>query len=276
MENLGLQELGWLFVGLLGIIFAVLILLVVYVVVANRRQRARISRAYEADKLTPRPILQVTGQILSLVREEGEAGLKVEVDGIRYGHLAEIQDPQIRRRVVNAASELIRFTGVLDEATLAPAPVDKTDSWREDLRVNSRDELDQIRTAPVTAGASASSPPAPEKVEEQFLSLLAEMGQPPPAPERPTVLSSIQQRLAPKQLPPERSRTFVDDIEDIVQRRVRLIPALVGRDLHVRLDAAGSVRFAFQGQEYEDLNDLPNMTAQQLIRDAIQEWEETT
>ena len=67
-----------------------------------------------------------------------------------------------------------------------------------------------------------------------------------------------------------------DRPEDIIQRRVQLIPALVGRDLHVRLDAGGSVRFAFQGQEYENLDELPNMTARQLIRDAIQEWEETT
>jgi hypothetical protein len=274
MENLGLQELGWLFIALIGLIFAVLVILIVYVVVANRRQRAKMSRVYETDRLTPRPILNVTGQVLSLVRDEGEPGLKVEVDGIKYRRLADIQDPQIRRQVVNAASELIRFTGVLDEATLAPASVDKTDNWREDLRLNSRDELEQIRTTP--GGASASTPPAPEKVQEQFLSLLADMGQPAPSPERPTVLSSIQQRLAPKPLPTERPRTFVHDIEDIIQRRVRLIPALAGRDLHVRLDAAGSVRFAFQGQEYEDLNDVPNMTARQLIRDAIQEWEETT
>jgi hypothetical protein len=276
MENLNLQQLGWLFFALLGLIFAVLVLLIVYVVVANRRQRARMFEAYEVDKLPPRPILQVTGQVLSLVRDEGEAGLKVEVEGAKYRRLADIEDPQIRRQVVDAAFELIRFTGVLDEGAVAPASVEKTGSWREDLRVSSQDELSQIRSAPRGTESSAPTPPAPEKVEERFLSLLAEMGQAPSAPERPSVMSSIQQRLAPKPLTPERSRTFVDDIEDIIQRRVRLVPALAGRDLHVRLDAAGSVRFAFQGREYENLDELPNMTARQLIRDAIQEWEETT
>jgi len=122
----------------------------------------------------------------------------------------------------------------------------------------------------------APTPPAPEHVEEQFLNLLAEMGQAPSSPEKPSVLRSIQQRLAPKPPAPERTRTFVDDIEDIVQRRVRRIPALAGRDLHIRLDVGGSVRFAFQGREYEDLDELPNMTARQLVRDAIQEWEEVT
>jgi hypothetical protein len=177
---------------------------------------------------------------------------------------------------VDAAFELIRFTGVLDEAAIAPASPEKTDNWREDLRVSSRDELDQIRTASSGTDVSAPASPAPEKVEEQFLSLLAGMGQPASSPERPGLLSSIQQRLAPKTPVPGASRTFVDDIEEIIQRRVRLIPALIGRDLHVRSDAAGSVRFAFEGREYENLDELPNMTARQVIKDAIQEWEETS
>jgi hypothetical protein len=80
--------------------------------------------------------------------------------------------------------------------------------------------------------------------------------------------------MAPKLPGPEHPRTFVEDIDDILQRRVQLIPALIGRDLQVRLGPGDSVRFVFEGREYEDLDDVPNMTAQQLIRDAIQEWEE--
>jgi hypothetical protein len=66
----------------------------------------------------------------------------------------------------------------------------------------------------------------------------------------------------------------VDEIEEIVQRRIHTMPALHGRDLHVRLGAGGSVRFAFEGVEYERLEEIPNMTAQQLVQDAIAEWDE--
>ena len=67
----------------------------------------------------------------------------------------------------------------------------------------------------------------------------------------------------------------IHDIDAIIQRRVQMIPVMVGRDLHVRLGPGDSVRFVFEGSEYDSLDHVPNMTAQQLIRDSIQEWEDT-
>jgi len=276
MENLGLQELEWLFIALIGLVFASLVALALYVVLANRRQRARMARADQAEKIVPRPALQMTGQVLSLVRDgEGEM-LKVEVHGVRYRRLAEIKDPQVKRQVVDAALELIHFTGVLGEGTVSPVPIEKTHRWREDLRKGSQAEVEHIRTAPVGGGAQPQVLPAPKEMEAQFLNLLAEMGQTSAPPERPGVLSSVQQRLKTKSTEADRSRTFVDDIDDIVQRRVQLIPALVGRDLHVRLGPGDVVRFAFEGREFGSLEEVPNLTAQQLIKDAIREWDETT
>ncbi len=43
----------------------------------------------------------------------------------------------------------------------------------------------------------------------------------------------------------------------------------------MRADPTGAVRFQFDGQEYQDASDIPNLTARQLIADAIKEWEET-
>ncbi|NIV33158.1 MAG: hypothetical protein GWN58_28035 [Anaerolineae bacterium] len=114
----------------------------------------------------------------------------------------------------------------------------------------------------------------PAEVEEQFLSLLTELGQAPARPEKPSVASALRQRRLPKLPQEEGSRSFVDEIEEIVQRRIHTMPALHGRDLHVRLGAGGSVRFAFEGVEYERLEEIPNLTAQQLVQDAIAEWDE--
>jgi len=275
MENLDLQQLKGLFFVLVGLIFLVLVALIVYVVVANRRQRKRLTRAYEADRLAPRPARRMVGQILSLVRSEAGGALHIEVGGVRYRRLTDIEDPQVRRQVVAAAWELVQFTGVLGHDAITPAPIEETQSWREDLRKGSTSELGRIRAASGTAAEAVASP-APEEVEERFLSLLSEMGQTSPSLEKPSIIGAVKQRMAPKQLEPERIRTFVDDIDDIVQRRVQLVPALLGRDLHVRLGPGDSVRFAFEGKEYEDLEQVPNMTARQLIKDAIQEWEETT
>jgi hypothetical protein len=275
MQALDLQQLGLLFYLLLGLVFTILIILIGYVVIANRRQRAQLVEAYEGGRLSPRPVQRITGQILSLVRDQTGEPVKVEIAGVKYRSLAEIEDPILRRQVLDAALELIQFTGVLGRDSIAPAHLAETDSWREDTREKSKDELKRIRAGTPTPAAQAPLPPASEQVEEQFLSLLEEMGQSRQTPERPTVATSLRQRRTAKVPGPDQSRSFVDDIEDIVQRRIQLIPALIGRDLHIRLDQANSVCFAFEGKEYKDLEELPNLTARQLIKDSIQEWEET-
>lgn len=275
MQAFDLQQLGLLFYLLLALVFIVLIILIAYVVIANRRQRAKLAEAYEQDRLSPRPALQVTGQILSLVRDRTGDPVKVEIAGVKYGSLAEIDDPELRRQVLNAALELTQFTGVLGQGPAAPSPLAGTDNWREDVRERSEGELKQIRAERAVPAAQAQLPGADEEVEEQFLSLLEEMGHTRQAQERPSVASALQQRRTPKLPEPDRPRSVVDDIEDIVQRRIQLIPALLGRDLHIGLDQSDSVCFTFEGKEYGKLEDVPNLTARQLIKDAIQEWEES-
>ena len=276
MEALDLQQLEWVFFALLGLIVVIMAVLISYVIIANRRQRDRMVAAYEADKLAPRPALKVTGQILSLVRSEVGGPLEVEIDGVKYPSLADIEDPQIRRQVVGTALELIHFTGALAQAASAPElmPMDETNSWREDLRENSQEELELIHSSASGNGSDPEVDQAPQEVEEQFLSLLTEMGQSPPPPETPSVAGALRQRRLPNYPEDEGSSTFVDEIDEIVQRRIHAVPALVGRDLHVRLGAGGSVRFVFEGTDYESLEEVPNLTAQQLVQDAITEWDE--
>lgn len=275
MDSLDLQQVEGLFFVLLALIAVILVALIVYVVLANWRQRAKMVDAYEADKFAPRPARHVTGQILSLVRAGPGQQLKVAINGVQYHRLADIEDPQVRRQVVGAALELVQFTGALGPDAVAPVPLEEADSWREDMRADSKAELERIHTAAARARTQPQVPPASEEVEEQFLSLLTQMSQAHSSPEKPGVISSIQQRMAPRKGESEPARTFLDDIDDILQRRIQLIPAMVGRDLHVRLDSGDAVHFAFEGREYDNLDDLPNLTAQQLIKDAIQEWEDT-
>ena len=271
MEALDLQQLEWLFFALLGLVALILAVLISYVVIANRRQRDRLAAAYEADKLAPRPALQVTGQILSLVRSKVGGPLKVEIGGKTYASLADMEDPQLRRQVVGTALELIQFTGVLEQ-TMTPEPLGEPGSWREDLRESSQEELERIRAS--ASGSGSEPATASAEVEEQFLSLLTEMGQPAAAPEKRSVANALRQRRLPKLPKEEDSISFVDEIEEIVQRRIHSAPALHARDLHVRLGAHGSVCFVFEGVEYESLEGVPNLTAQQLVREAIAEWDE--
>ena len=268
-----LEQLEVLFLALLGLVVLIVSLLVAYVVAAGRRTKRRPkrerAREEELDKgmRAAWPARQATGQLVALVRDEPGSPLQVEVGGARYARLADIEDPQLKRQVVEAALDLVRFTGALGVESIAPAPVDKTYSWREDLRKEIRAQ-----------GQQAALPrPAGEEVEKEFFNLLSEIG-PSPAAEKPNLATAFQQRWSGKSARQGQgqSRSVVDDIEAIVQRRVLLIPALTGRDLHVRLQSDGTVHFIFEGRDYESPDDIPNMTARQLVKDAIQEWDETT
>ncbi|MFN2220763.1 MAG: hypothetical protein ACK2UA_19285 [Anaerolineae bacterium] len=274
MEALDLQQLEGLFFALVGIIVVILAILITYVIVANRRQRDRMIAVYEADKLAPRPAITVTGQILSLVRSEVGGPLEVEIDGVKYARLADIEDSQLRRQVVGTALELIQFTGALEPPPQVPVGVEEASSWRENLRESSQVELERIRAQTSGNGSEAEAAQAAGEVEERFLNLLAEMGQPSPGPEKPSVMGALRRRRLPKIPEDDTTPSFVDAIDDIVQRKLRTVPALVGRDLHVGLGDGGSVCFAFEGSKYESLEEIPNLTAQQVVRDAIAEWDE--
>lgn len=273
MEALDLQQLEGLFFALLGLVIVIMAILISYVVIANRRQRDKMTAAYEADRLAPRPTLKVTGQILSLVRKEVGGPLEVEIGGKKYASLADIKDPQLRRQVVDAALELIQFTGVLGQAPSAPAPAVETITWREDLRESSQEELNRIHAKTSGNGSEPVAVASPE-VEEQFLNLLTEMGQSSQRPEKPGITAAMRQRRLPKLPEEDTSRSFVHEIEEIVQRRIHTVPALHARDLHVQLGDSGSVRFVYEGIEYERLEEVPNLTAQKLVQDCIAEWDE--
>ncbi|MGC9333408.1 MAG: hypothetical protein ACP5JJ_04615 [Anaerolineae bacterium] len=276
MAGLDLQQLELIFYVLLGVIAFTLAVLIVYVVASNRRERAKLAEAYRLDSLAPRPALRVAGQILALLRDEPGEPLQVEINRKRYKLFSEIEDRQVRRQVIEAAMELIQFTGVLGNGEMELAPMEKTYHWREDIRDGSKTELSRIHD-PNTDDEQDDVPSQNSAdVEEQFLSLLAEMGRVPSSSEKPSLVNAIQARWLSNledQGPP---RTFIDEIDAIVQRRLQWIPALAQKELHIQPGPSGEVRFTFEGKEYEHVDDIPNLTACQVVRDAIEEWDETT
>jgi hypothetical protein len=275
MEGLDVQRLEALLFLFAGLIFVTLTALVLYVVVASRRRkRASLSRRQGGHAVEPWAEREVAGQVLALVREEPWSPLEVEIGGKRYSSFGEVEDPQTKQLIVQSALALIRFTGAVGDEVSAPAALEETYTWREDLRQDNRRELDRIQAQSPAEGEQQET--KPDLVEERFLSMLEEMGQIHAPPTKPSLASSIQHTIRPKLPEADPAPSFVEEIESIIQRRVQLIPSLQGRGLHVQSGPGGSVRFAFDGQEYESVGDVPNLTAQQLIQDAIQEWDQTT
>jgi hypothetical protein len=282
MSQLDLQSLERLVFISVGLVIVIVVVLIVYIVVARRQEKAQQALLYDPDDIVVRPSFLVVGQVLALVRDEPGEPLQVEIDGTKYRKLADVEDPKVKRQILDAALEMIQFTGVLGREELRLAPLPETETLREDMRKSSKSELELAHSAaegysaPTSDKGQSKSPPAPAEVEEQFLSMLSEMGQTSPDPSSPGLVSSIQHTLQPKSTVSGQARTFVDDIEDIVQRRIQLIPALTGRGLHVKAGPGGKALFSFEGKDYQRIDDVPNLTARQLIKEAIREWDETT
>ena len=62
--------------------------------------------------------------------------------------------------------------------------------------------------------------------------------------------------------------------DTVLTQREREVLALVGRGLHVMLGKEGAVSFTFEGQGYDQVDEIPNLTARTVIQESIQEWEE--
>lgn len=66
------------------------------------------------------------------------------------------------------------------------------------------------------------------------------------------------------------NRAFVEDIEDIIQRRREKD---IKQAIHLRADSQGIVRVEVDGVLHDNPGDVPDLAVRELIRAAVGEWE---
>ena len=280
MQAIKLGQLELLMFLFVGLTLLVLLGLVIYITTAQRRKREAASRPKSQptqekatpSEIDPNPSFTDIHPALSLFRDPEGGSIRVEIDGGVYSTMADVADPDLKRKIVGLALELIQFVGVLKAQPPSLAPMDKTATWREDLRAGSQAAKAQAQSA-LAVDPKSTSPGAASELEERFLAYLAEMGQSPQSVQKPSMIRSIQQSLQPKPKLSEGAHGFVQDIEEIVQGQLRATPTLLPGGLHVQTGLDKRVAFVFEGQEYASVDEIPNRTAQEVIRHAIREWE---
>jgi hypothetical protein len=252
MDITGLRLLLYALAGLLAVTVVGLAFYLSRSARRVRRQREALVRGeFEAGLFDEEP---VEGPALRLVEDQTTGRLAVEVMGKRYHRLSEIEDDGLRRRVMLAAAEMVEFTGVLGDAEPRLLPPDEAVHWREDLR-------------------RAISPSDADRTEAFLQAAAEQAGQEALAPV--TLVGSLQQALRGSKPDSPEELSLVDEIDQIVQRRLSLTRGLQGRSLHLRRSDGEEIVFEFDGVEYASIDDIPNHTARLLIQDAIREWEET-
>jgi hypothetical protein len=94
-------------------------------------------------------------------------------------------------------------------------------------------------------------------------------GQKPAKPSRQAVVAT---ELGRQSVPPS-PRQLVDEIDELVQARIRELPDLVEPGVRLRQDTAGGLVIFVGNDRYDSLDKIPDKKVQALIREAIQEWE---
>ena len=98
---------------------------------------------------------------------------------------------------------------------------------------------------------------------------------PQPVPTTPVVeqaafLTELRQQ-APSHTP--ESRTFVDEINDLVQQRLQERPALAEHRIHLTTGKDGGLRIHVGQQTFDAVSDIPDLEVRALIQDTIREWD---
>jgi len=67
---------------------------------------------------------------------------------------------------------------------------------------------------------------------------------------------------------------FVEQIEDIVHARLGEDPALAGIDVDFKTAPGGALEICVDGESYADVGDIPDERLRELVRRAIERWEQ--
>lgn len=220
-------------------------------------------------------------EVLRLLRDRATGALIVEVEGKKYRALREIKDERVGRQVLQAAANLVHFTGVIQAydrartsqpSSLSAAEPTATDSPPAPSTV----ALEEVPPVPRT--------PAPPSVEREFLQSLVQQRRPREEEIKPS-LSPIEffrrsftaRRRARVQGDMPAPRSFVEEIEEILQRFLRTYPSFIDREVEVHVGAAqgGGIRIQVENEFYDTPDDIPDPEVRGILKAAIQEWEKS-
>jgi hypothetical protein len=210
--------------------------LVRYVAGRGKPKHAQSAAALstEADELSPDD-----GKELLRVSRTKAGELVVFVQGRHYHHLRGITDRKVGRETVEAINTVQAFTaGSLPTSQrMSPQPA-------------------------VTPGAPQAEQKAPAR--------RAKPSSPPPLPEKPVARRGAPARKPGHLLDP---LTFVEDIDELVKRRIQERPDMVERFVHLEASPSGGIRIYVDRQVFEGVGDVTDPQVRTIIQEAIREWE---
>lgn len=197
-----------------------------------------------ASPAPARPLGQVSDsvEVMRILRDLADGSLLVEVEGRRYRSLAEIHDPEARRRFVGNVRALSELVDVSDDFDL-PTYLEASPPPPPDSRI----------TFPPTD----TTPPPP-----------------PPVPSSSGLMGGLLRRVNPGDSEEaDEPVPFAEQIEALLQHHLTGHPELAARSIHIRSAADGGVRIEIDGHSYHGVDEVPDDAVREFIQATIREWE---
>jgi hypothetical protein len=209
-------------------------------------------------------------EIMRILRDEDTGAIVVEAEGRQYRQLVEIRDGRIGSQVLEAIADLIKFTGGI-----------VTGQWAKPVPTSAptveRPPQPQVVEPASLPRTMAAEPPSSDE-EEAFLRRLREKdlqaSKTPAREARPGIMGFIR-RQKPQAAAEGTGAggTFIDEIEEILQRMISIAPTPLGKEVHVRTGPDGSLQIESDGQYFSRPDEVPDPTIRDLIKAAVKEWE---
>ncbi len=74
-------------------------------------------------------------------------------------------------------------------------------------------------------------------------------------------------------VPPTPQRSIAEEIEDLLQERLRGLPEFGGREIHVRPALSGGVSIEVDGAFYQEVGEVPDEAVRALLMEVVRTWE---
>jgi hypothetical protein len=196
------------------------------------------------------------GEVMRVLRDPESSRVYIEVGGRRYEHIREIEDAQVGRRVLWAIADLIRFTGGMATNPRAVHSATQEVAWDEEPRRDTpAKRAAWSPPAPVLSGTSTSEP-GPTNVV-QTMNAFFRRGF----------------RLTPSTSALPEPGSFIEQIEEILQARLRDLDSPLSHEVHVSAGPEQRLQIRVGSEVYGSLDEVPDPQVRALIQAAVDEWE---
>jgi hypothetical protein len=199
-------------------------------------------------------------ELLRVWRDISDGSLILEINGQRFTSLSDVRSADLERRFMNVVRDLVALvkagkgappssTRVTQEARPAarpaarptPEPVHRTDSEATTLPKLSTDEMPSM---------------APSDMFRQMSQIA--LGRKPETPE---------EEPAPEPL------SIPEQINALLQQRLRTMPEFADREIEVQPSLGGMVIIKVDGQFFEGVGEVADDDVRALLQEVVREWE---